>query len=197
MSTKRNILMMLSMVTGMASLLPASADECIKTTTYITPAQTLQLVPQSVVVPTAFVPTQTVRTTKTTVVNTTPAIIQPTIVSPPDTFSRTVIMTGSAPAASSTSTVTASVVSPFPVYGNRLAAMNEQIDRSVANGWVTAFQAENLRADSLRLGQMIVNRSSSQADVDSIERGLTGLNISIQEAMRASGHTASIVSPTF
>jgi hypothetical protein len=42
-----------------------------------------------------------------------------------------------------------------------------------------------------------VNRSSSQADIDSIERGLTGLNIAIQEAMRASGHTASIVSPTF
>ena len=104
---------------------------------------------------------------------------------------------GSAPAANSTSTVTSSVIGPFPVYGNRLAAMNEQIDRSVANGWVTAYQADNLRADSARLGQMIVNRSSSQADIDAIERGLTGLNISIQEAMRASGHTAAIVSPTF
>ncbi|MBS1957014.1 MAG: hypothetical protein JST89_22685 [Cyanobacteria bacterium SZAS-4] len=207
MSTKRNTLLMLSVVTGMASLLPASADECIRTTTYTTPAQTLQLVPQSVVVPTAIVPTavmptavvptQTVRTTKTTVVNTTPAVIQPTIVSSPETIRRTVVMMGSAPAASSTSTVTASVVSPFPVYGNRLAAMNEQIDRSVANGWVTAYQADNLRAESLRLGQMIVNRSNSQGDIDSIERGLTGLNISIQEAMRASGHTAAIVSPTF
>ncbi len=197
MSTKRNILLMLSTVTGMASLLPANADECIRTTTYTTPAQTLQLVPQSVIVPTSYVPTQTVKTTKTTVVNTTPAIIQPTVVSTPDTLSRTVIMMGSTPAASSTSTVTSSVVSPFPVYGNRLAAMNEQIDRSVANGWITAYQANNLRADSSRLGQMIVNRSSSQSNIDSIERGLTGLNISIQEAMRASGHTAAIVSPTF
>lgn len=197
MSTKRNILLMLSLVTGMASLLPASADECIRTTTYTTPAQTLQLVPQSVFVPSAYMPTQTVKTTKTTVVNTTPALIQPTIVSTPETVNRTVIMMGSAPAASSTSTVTSSVIGPFPVYGNRLAAMNEQIDRSVANGWVTAYQADNLRADSARLGQMIVNRSSSQADIDAIERGLTGLNISIQEAMRASGHTAAIVRPTF
>lgn len=202
MSTKRNTLLMLSMVTGMASLLPASADECIRTTTYTTPAQTLQLVPQAVVIPTAVIPTQTVRTTKTTVVNTTPTIIQPafiqpTIVSTPDTIRRTVVMTSSAPATTSTSTVSASVVSPFPVYGNRLAAMNEQIDRSVANGWVTAFQADNLRSESLRLGQMIVNRGSSQADIDSIERGLTGLNISIQEAMRANGHTAALVRPTF
>jgi len=75
--------------------------------------------------------------------------------------------------------------------------MNEQIDRSVANGWITAYQADNLRGNSSRLGQMIVNRSSDQADIDAIERGLTGLNISIQEAMRASGHTAAIVSPTF
>lgn len=197
MSTKSNLLLMLSMVTGMASLLPASASDCVKTTTYITPAQTLQLVPQPVLVPTAVMPTQTVRTTKTTVVNSAPAIIQPTVVSTPDTIRRTVIMTGSAPAATSTETRSASVVSPFPVYGNRLAAMNEQIDRSVANGWVTAYQADNLRAESSRVGQMIVNRSSSMSDIDSIERGLTGLNISIQEAMRASGHTAAIVSPTF
>ncbi len=197
MSTKSNIFLMLSMVTGMASLLPASADECI-TRTYITPAQTLQLVPQSVIVPTAVMPTQTTKTTRTTVTTSAPAVMQPTILSTPDTVSsRTMIMMGSTPAASSTTSVTASVASPFPVYGNRLAAMNEQIDRSVANGWITAYQADNLRSDSSRLGQMIVNRSSSQADIDSIERGLTGLNISIQEAMRASGHTAAIVSPTF
>jgi len=197
MSTKRNILMMLSMVSGMASLLPANADNCItRTTTYMTPAQTLQLVPQPVIVPTTFMPTQTVKTTKTTV-TTTPLVEQPAVVSTPETLSRTVIMMGSAPAASSSSTMTTAVSSPFPVYGNRLAAMNEQIDRSLANGWVTAYQADKLRADSLRVGQMIANRSSSLSDVDSIERGLTGLNISIQEAMKASGHTASIVSPTF
>ncbi|MBI2810135.1 MAG: hypothetical protein HYX67_04815 [Candidatus Melainabacteria bacterium] len=199
MSTKSNILMMLSMVIGMASLLPASADECIsKTTTYITPAQTLQIMPQSVILPSAaYVPTQTVKTTKTTVTTTEPTVIQPTIISSPDTISRTMIITGSAPSSSATTSVTASISNPFPIYGNRLAAMNEQIDRSLANGWVTAYQANNLRADSARLGQMIINRSSSQADVDVIEKGLTGLNISIQEAMRASGHTAAIVSPTF
>ena len=198
MSTKSNIFLMLSMVTGMASLLPASADQCVsKTTTFITPAQTLQLVPQSVVVPTTFMPTQTLKTTKTTVTTTAPAVIQPTILSTPDTVSRTMIMMGSTPSSSASTTVTASVATPFPVYGNRLAAMNEQIDRSLANGWITAYQADNLRADGSRLGQMIVNRSSAQADVDAIERGLTGLNISIQEAMKASGHTAAIVRPTF
>lgn len=188
--------MMLSMATGMASLLPASADEIIKTTTFITPAQTLQLVPQ-VVVPTTFIPSQTVKTTKTTVTTTEPAVIQPTIMSTPDTVSRTMIMMGSAPAVSASTSVTASISTPFPVYGTRLAAMNEQIDRSLANGWVTAYQANSLRADSSRLGQMIINRSSAQTDIDSIEKGLTGLNISIQEAMKLSGHTADLARPTF
>jgi hypothetical protein len=44
---------------------------------------------------------------------------------------------------------------------------------------------------------MILNRSESKADIDSIERGLTGLNISIQEAMRANGQTAGLTNPTF
>jgi hypothetical protein len=218
MSTKRNIVMMLSMVSGMASLLPANADCITKTTTYIEPAATMQIVPASKVIvaptsaviaptatilspsylaPTALMPAQTVKTTKTTVTTTAPAVVQPTIVSEPETIKRTVIMMGSTPAATSTETMSAAVISPFPVYGNRLAAMNEQIDRSVANGWITAYQADNLRSDSSRLGQMILNRSESKADIDSIERGLTGLNISIQEAMRANGQTAGLTNPTF
>jgi hypothetical protein len=210
--------MMLSMVSGMASLLPANADCITKTTTYIEPAQTMQIVPASKVIvaptsaviaptstvvapscfaPTALMPAQTVRTTKTTVTTTAPPLALPTIGSEPDTVKRTVIMMGSTPAATSTETMSAAVISPFPVYGNRLAAMNEQIDRSVANGWITAYQADNLRSDSSRLGQMILNRSESKADIDSIERGLTGLNISIQEAMRANGQTAGLTNPTF
>lgn len=206
MSNKRNIIMMLSMVSGMASLLPANAD-CIKTTTYVEPTTTsttyveqpMQIVPASKVIvaptscvlPTAVLPAQTVKTTKTTVTTTAPNIIQP-VASEPETIRRSVIMMGSTPAASSSSTMTESVSSPFPVYGNRLAAMNEQIDRSVANGWITAYQANSLRATSSRLNQMILNRSDAAADIDAIEHGLTGLNISIQDAMSANGQTAGL-----
>lgn len=210
--------MMVTMVSGMASMLPANAD-CItktttyvepltRTTTYVEPAQTMQIIPASkvIVAPTTAVveptyvapalPTQTIKTTKTTVTTDAP-LVQPTIVSEPTTVRRSVMMMGSTPAATSTQTMSAAVISPFPVYGNRLAAMNEQIDRSVANGWITAYQADNLRSDSARLGQMILNRSESKADIDSIERGLTGLNISIQEAMRANGQTAGLNNRTF
>ncbi len=221
MSIKRKFLMMVTMVSGMASMLPANADCITKTTTYVEPltrttttyvepAQTMQIIPASKVIvapttavveptyvaPAAVLPTQTIKTTKTTVTTDAP-LVQPTIVSEPTTVRRNVMMMGSTPAATSTETMSAAAISPFPVYGNRLAAMNEQIDRSVANGWITAYQADNLRSDSARLGQMILNRSESKADIDSIERGLTGLNISIQEAMRANGQTAGLNNRTF
>lgn len=220
MKTKRNILTLLAVVSGVVTLTPANADCITKTTTYIEPtsstttyvepAQTMQIVPASKVIvapttavveptyvaPAAVVPAQTVKTTRTTVTTTTPTL-QPTIVSEPETVRRSVIMMGSRPAGATTETTMSAVISPFPVYGNRLAAMNEQIDRSVANGWITAYQAENLRADSSRLGQMILNRDESKTDIDAIERGLTGLNISIQEAMRANGQTAGLSRPTF
>lgn len=220
MKTRRNILTLLALVGGVTSLTPANAD-CItktttyvepatNTTTYVAPAPMMQIVPASKVIvapttaivepayiaPAAVLPAQTVKTTKTTVTTTTPNI-QPTIVSEPETIRRSVIMMGSKPASVSSETTSAAMISPFPVYGYRLAAMNEQIDRSVANGWITAYQAENLRADSSRLGQMILNRTESKSDIDTIERGLTGLNISIQEAMRANGQTAGLSSPTF
>jgi hypothetical protein len=206
MSTKQNISTMLSVAASMAAMLPANAGDCItRTTTYVTPAETLQVVPQPLVVPqsvivpqsigTTFMPAQTVKTTKTTV--TTTPMIQPTIVTAPDTVSRTVIMMGSTPATSSSSIVTSAEVGPYPVYGHRLSAMNEQIDRSLANGWITPFQADNLRNESSRLNTMIIARSSNLSDTDALERGLTGLNLAIQDSMKASGHTATVIQRTY
>ena len=70
--------------------------------------------------------------------------------------------------------------------------MNEQIDRSLANGWITQFQANSLRVDASRLGQMIANRSLLDADTAALEHGLTGLNLSIQDALKANGQTAGL-----
>jgi hypothetical protein len=206
MSTKHKISVMLSVAASMATILPANAGDCItRTTTYVTPAETLQVVPQpllypqSVIVPqsigTTLLPTQTVKTTKTTV--TTTPVIQPTIVTTPDSVSRTVIMMGSTPATSSSSMVTTTDVGPYPVYGNRLSAMNEQIDRSLANGWISQFQADNLRNESSRLNTMIIARSSNLSDTDVLERRLTGLNLAIQDAMKTSGHTATVIQRTY
>ncbi len=193
MSTIRNISMMLAMAAGVASSLPANADECITRQTFVTPAQTIQVVPQSILMPTTFMPTSTVKTTKTTVTTTSPnAMLEPTFLSTPETTSRTIMMMGSAPASSSSSTVTTLDSTPFPVYGNRLAAMREQIDRSAANGWINSIQAENLRTEASRLGLIIANRNSGLADTDSLERSLTSLNLSIQDAMKANGSTAGL-----
>ncbi len=199
MSKRRNISIMLAAAASVASVLPANADEYITRSTYVTPAQTIQVVPQSVTMPTTFMPASTVKTTKTTVTTTSPSatILEPTTLGMPDATSRTIIMMGSSPASSSSSTITTLDSTPFPVYGNRLAAMKEQIDRSLANGWINSIQAENLRVEASRLGLIIANRNSGLSDTDALERSLTSLNLAIQDAMKANGSTAGLNSRVY
>lgn len=204
MSTKQNLLVMFAAVAGMTQLLPAQADELV-TRTFVTPSQVMQVVPQPVVIPTTttsyIAPAQTVKTTRTTVTTSAPALcpapVAPLAALPTETVRRTVIMSAPAAAAPSSSMVTEAEVGPFPVYSNRLSAMNEQIDRACANSWITRYQADNLRIESNRLSQMIMNRSTALADVDTLEKGLTGLNLDIQSAMQTNGHTAGLIQPTY
>lgn len=207
MSMKRNLLFLLATTATVSALQPANANDCItRRTTFITPGDEVRVVPQSFVIPTTstyiqpttstYMQPQTIKTTKTTVTTTTPSIIQPTVIETPETMNRSVIMMGATPPAASTSVVTASEVGPFPVYSNRLSAMNEQIDRSLANGWITGYQADNLRLESNRLSQMIMNRDGYLSDTSVLEKGLTGLNLSIQNALQSNGHTAAVIRST-
>ena len=70
--------------------------------------------------------------------------------------------------------------------------MSDQINKARLNGWITANQAYSLNAEHDRLASMISVRSDSKFEIDTLEKGLTGLNLSIQDAMAATRATAGL-----
>lgn len=71
--------------------------------------------------------------------------------------------------------------------------MNDQINNALANGWITAAQANSLMAQHNQLADMIAVRTTSRFDSDSLERGLNNLNLSIQDAMNSTRATAGLM----
>jgi len=96
---------------------------------------------------------------------------------------------------SSTSTAFSAELGPIAIYGNRLAAMNQQISESLAKGWITQPQANSLLSQHDRLAAMISERSTSRFDSDSLEKGLNNLNLAIQDAMNSTRATAGLGQP--
>jgi hypothetical protein len=71
--------------------------------------------------------------------------------------------------------------------------MNDQISNALANGWLTAAQANALTAQHNQLADMISVRTTSRFDSDSLERGLNNLNLAIQDAMNSTRATAGLM----
>lgn len=190
MTALRNLSLAVTLALGVASLVPANADEVITRRTIVTPQS--YIVQPQVIAP-------EVTTTRTTTVTTTPDVLMPTavvapVVAPvvtPDSTRTTTIITGSNPVESSTTLMSANI-GPFPVFSNRLTAMGEQISTAAARGWMSQYSANALLNERDRLAQIISNRSTSLNESDALERQLNALNLSIQDAMNSAGRTAGL-----
>ena len=166
----------LTLIAGLvSSLSPALADQFVVRETVVSP-QMVVVPAQTILAPAVFVP----------------ATAELTPDSITTTRRTTVIEAPVNNATSSHTTAFSADLGPLPIYSNRLAAMNDQINNASTKGWMTQAQANSLLLEHDRLASMISSRSTTRFDSDSLEKGLNSLNLAIQAAMNYTHTTAGL-----
>ena len=111
------------------------------------------------------------------------------------TIEKRTVYTRLSPAdASQTFTTTSSrdsIKTGHPNYGERLQNLRSQLDKAIANNWLTAAQAADLNSqyDSLAAQEVSVrSHDYLKVDCDDFEKKLTAFNIQLSQGTANAGH---------
>jgi len=162
----------------------AQADETIIRETVNTP-YTIVSPTQTFIAPATDQTTTT--TTRTTVTDDAPAdqvIERRTVMFPTNTI-------GSSNSSSSTTIDTNALQNGTPDYGRRIHNLKSQLDKAIANGWISNEEAQSLNSQCSELvsdEQNVRNNGYIKADCDAFEKKLNAFNIRLSDDMARSNH---------